>query len=137
MLIRIDHHPARRQLTVFGLTWLVLFAVLGGIAWWKADSWGMAATLWTVGIVLPALGCIWPGLLRIVYLVMAYATLPIGWVVSYLLLAAVYYLVLTPIGLALRLAGYDPMARRFDRRAETYWSPREEEPSTDRYFRQY
>ena len=75
---------------------------------------------------MPAVGLVSPGLLRIVYLGMIYATLPIGIVVSYVILAATYYLVLTPIGLVMRLCGYDPMHRRFDRKAESYWVPREE-----------
>jgi ABC-type uncharacterized transport system permease subunit len=83
------------------------------------------------------LGLVSPGLLRIVYLGMIYATLPIGIVVSYVILAATYYLVLTPIGLVLRLCGYDPMQRRFDREAKTYWVPREEEAKMDHVFRQF
>ena len=86
---------------------------------------------------MPALGLVSPGLLRIVYLGMIYATLPIGIVVSYVILAATYYLVLTPIGLVLRLCGYDPMQRRFDREAKTYWVPREEEAKMDHVFRQF
>ncbi len=62
---------------------------------------------------------------------------PIGLVISYVILAATYYLVLTPIGLVLRLFGYDPMHRRFDREAKTYWVPREEDANTDRVFRQF
>ena len=38
--------------------------------------------------------------------------LPIGILVSTVVLAVTYYLVLTPIGLLARLFGYDPMARR-------------------------
>jgi ABC-type uncharacterized transport system permease subunit len=82
-------------------------------------------------------GLVSPGLLRIVYLGMIYATLPIGIVVSYVILAATYYLVVTPIGLVLRLCGYDPMQRRFDREAKTYWVPREEEAKMDHVFRQF
>ena len=49
----------------------------------------------------------------------------------------IYYIVLTPIGLFLRLTGYDPMQRRFDRAAKTYWTPREQEEKTKRYFQQF
>ena len=38
-----------------------------------------------------------------------YAAFPIGWTISHLLLLAVYYFVLTPVGLALRLTGRDPV----------------------------
>jgi hypothetical protein len=37
----------------------------------------------------------------------------------------------------MRLFGYDPMHRRFDPAAETYWAKRDEEATVERYFRQF
>jgi hypothetical protein len=133
----IERHPSPRQLATFGLTWLVFFSIWGAVAWWKMGASWAAGACWSLAVVVPALGLVAPGLLRIVYLGMVYATLPIGLVVSYVILAATYYLVLTPIGLGLRLFGYDPMHRRFDRKAKTYWVPREQDADTDRVFRQF
>ena len=53
------------------------------------------------------------------------------------LLAAIYYLVITPIGVIMRVCGYDPMQRRYDRNAKTYWKRRENQDDTKRYFKQY
>ena len=49
----------------------------------------------------------------------------------------IYYLVLTPVGLLLRIRGYDPLNRKFQPRADTYWVERETSVDTDRYFRQF
>ncbi len=136
-MFSIERHPSPRQLAVFSLTWLVFFTVWGAVAWWKMAAPAAAAACWGVAVVVPLLGLAVPGLLRIVYLGMAYASLPVGLVVSYLILAATYYLVLTPIGLVLRLFGYDPMHRRYDRQAKTYWVPRKEDEEVDRVFRQF
>lgn len=68
---------------------------------------------------------------------MAYLAFPVGLVVSFLILAAVYYLVLTPTGLVMRPVGYDPMHRRFDAQAGSYWSPRQSPRDPGRYFRQF
>ncbi|MBW2459320.1 MAG: hypothetical protein JRI68_32810 [Deltaproteobacteria bacterium] len=57
-------------------------------------------------------------------------------VVSTVLLLALYYLVFTPIGLLARLFGYDPMGRRFERQARTYWQPSQPREGVARYFRQ-
>jgi hypothetical protein len=65
------------------------------------------------------------------------AVFPIGWLVSHLLLAAIYYLVVTPIGVMMRVCRYDPMQRRFDRQAATYWKPRRNTDDPQRYFKQY
>jgi hypothetical protein len=65
------------------------------------------------------------------------AAQPIGWTISHLVLAAVYYLVLTPIGLLMRLFGRDPMQRHFDRSATSYWVKRPTEADPSRHFRQF
>jgi len=136
-LIRIDHHPSRRQLAVFAVIWGVFFGVLGWIALGRSGSVRFAARLWIAAVAVPLLGAAVPQLLRIVYLAMAYAAFPIGFVLSHLILALVYYLLITPIGLLMRLFGYDPMCRRFDPQRKTYWVEREQEEGTERYFRQF
>jgi len=136
-MIQIVHNPTGRQLTVFGLLWLAAFGILGTMAWWRTSLSATAYGFWTIAALVPAVGFLWPSALRIVYLLSAYITFPIGFVVSFVILAMVYYLVLTPIGLVMRLTGYDPMQRRFNRDAKTYWTPREQDESTEQYFRQF
>jgi hypothetical protein len=52
-------------------------------------------------------------------------------------MAVVYYMLLTPVGLLLRLCGNDPLRRRLDRQATSYWTPRSQDVPLDRYFRQF
>ena len=61
----------------------------------------------------------------------------IGWILSSVVLAVLYCPVLTPIGVLLRLTGYDPMKRRFDRKAKTYWLARNPDTEMERYFKQF
>jgi len=136
-LIVIDHHPSQRQLRVFGLTWLAFFAIFGCVAWTKYHSVCVAGSLWGVAAALPLIGWFVPELLRIVFVVMGYAAFPIGLVVSFALLASIYYIVLTPIGLIMRLTRYDPMSRKVDRAAKTYWVERPAARDARDYFRQY
>ena len=85
------------------------------------------------------IGWIAPGFMRVVYLGMSYLAWPIGFVISHVILAVVYYLLFTPVGLIMRLLRYDPMARGFDRRAASHWHEREQPEQIDpgRYFRQF
>ena len=136
-LIRIDHHPARRQLTVFGLLWAAFLGVAGWVALSSFGSMPVAVGLWVAAGAVPLAGVAWPELLRLVYLGMAYAALPIGFVVSHAILAAVYYLLIMPTGLLMRLAGYDPMRRRLDPNVPSYWLERKSPDDVNRYFRQY
>jgi hypothetical protein len=136
-IIRIDFHPSRRQLAGFGLIWLTFFAVLGGIVLCRGGSWAAVTIIWTLAAVVPAVGWLLPPVMRIVYVTMACAAFPVGLVLGQVALASVYYLVLTPTGLALRALGYDPMSRGFDAEAETYWTRRACDKSADRCFRQF
>ena len=62
---------------------------------------------------------------------------PLGWTFSHAFLAIAYYLVLTPIGLLLRLFGHDAMHRQIDPGATSYWIKRDPAPDSSRYFRQF
>jgi len=135
-LIRIDRNPPPRQLAVFGITWLVFFGAVGGIVLSRGGPPAVTDAIWAAALLVPAIGWMAPRFMRVVYVGMAYLAFPIGFVLSHLLLAAVYYLVLTPIGLLMRVVGYDPLNRRFDAGAESYWSPRDSQENVSRYFRQ-
>jgi hypothetical protein len=134
-LLRINHHPSRRQLLVFAVAWLVFFALVGAATWAKGRH-PAAIVFWAVAGAIPLAGIASARFLRYVFLGMSYATYPIGFVVSHVVLAILYYGVLTPIGWLMKLGGYNPLARRFDRRAPTYWRPRGAPKTPGTYFRQ-
>ncbi len=52
----------------------------------------------------------------------------LGWFNTRLLLILVFYLVLTPVGLALRVFGKRPLSLTWDKDAPTYWIEREKKP---------
>lgn len=138
-MIEINRNPTRKELLVFAELLALFLAVIGWMVWRRHPQ--VAAALWTAAPVVAVIGGLvaWfaPRAMRLLYLGWMYAAMPIGWVVSHLILAAVFYLVVTPIGLIMRLVGYDPMHRRFDRSATSYWV--EHNPAADarRYFRQF
>ncbi len=137
-VIQINKDPSRRQLNQFGFIWLGFLILFGVIAWFKFDNQTLAKVLWVLSIVVPVIGWMVPAFMKAIFLGMSYLAWPIGFVVSHVILAVVYYLVITPIGLIMRLVGYDPMKRRFDPEATTYWVAREEAPvEAKRYFRQF
>jgi hypothetical protein len=135
-LIRINHHPSVRQLRVFAGAWLIFFGLLAIFLRAKGHQYA-AIAVGGIAIGVPSVGLAAPEVLRLAYLGLSYATFPIGWVISHAILAALYYVVFTPVGLLLRLFDYDPLDRRIDRAATTYWKPRDKPSSVDRYFRQH
>ena len=137
-LLKLNTNPTHRELRQFAAIWLpAAVAVLAWMVWKKLDAPRVAIGMLSVAGVLAVLGCIWPAVVRFVWIAWMVAVFPIGWVVSHLLLAGIYYLVITPIGLALRLFDIDPMERKFDRAAATYWITREPNANKASYFKQF
>lgn len=124
----------RSQLRVFSACCVVLGAVL---AWPVARAgWPPQRTLEWAGLAFVAVGVgglAIPDAVRPVYLGAMVVTRPIGFVVAQVLLALLYFLVLTPLALVLRLTGHDPLHRR----PPGAWRPAVNDGELRRAFRQY
>lgn len=76
-----------------------------------------------------------PGVLRPAFL---FFTVGMPLFITGLLLIAVFFLIITPLAIVMRLMGKDTLYRRWDRSAVTYWV-KKEKPSgrLERYERQF
>ena len=128
-LLRINREPSDRD-----LRWFAAASAGAGGALGLA---GRGAGFALAGGVLAAVGLMAPGLLRRPFVLVSYATYPVGWVVSHVVIAALYYGAITPLGCLLRALGRDPLQRPFDRGAPSYWRTRGPSPQPESYFRQY
>jgi hypothetical protein len=136
-LLEINHNPSRRELRQFAGIWFpAAFAVIGGWVYYKF-GWTPALAIWVPALLVSIVGFFKTSWMRLIFVGWMYAAFPIGWTVSHLLLGGIYYLILTPTGLLMRLVGRDPMRRKFEPAAATYWLPREEVTDKTRYFRQF
>ena len=136
-VIEINTNPSRKDLLWFGLLLPVFVAIVGVLVWRRTGSLTSGRVLWAVGGSLSALFAVWPASRRRIYLGWMYAVYPIGWTLSHLLLGVVYFVIITPIGLALRVLGRDPLERSFDRTATTYWVRHNPAQRIERYLRQF
>jgi hypothetical protein len=137
-LVEINWHPDARQLRVFGLSGLVASLVLAAVlvfAWGVALVWGLVVL--AAGLSILACSLISLRAARLLYIALTAVALPIGFVISLVLLAVFYFLLLTPVGVLFRLTGRDPLCRRFDASCDSYWVPREPPSGPDRYFHQF
>jgi hypothetical protein len=136
-LITIDWNPTLRHLRQFALAGAALLATLAAVGYYQR-GWAMGpASLAVLGTCLGGMGVFRPHWVRAAYVVVTAIAFPIGWVVSHLMLGAVYYGVLTAVGLAFRLIGRDALQRRLEPGALTYWQPRSPTDDLRRYFRQF
>ena len=77
------------------------------------------------GVVLLLLALIRPSLLHGANLLWTRLGLLLHRLVSPILMATMFYLVFTPMGILLRLLGKDPLRLRFDRKPPRHWIHRE------------
>jgi hypothetical protein len=134
-LVQLNLAPSRRDLRWFaGLWWPALCAAIGLMFLRKFHMPTTAIRIWVGGGLVAVPGVIWPSVIRPVYVALMLLTYPVGWCVSHVVLAGVYFLVVTPVGLLVRRF-QDPMTRGFEPTESTYWTVRETTGS-DRYFRQ-
>jgi hypothetical protein len=128
--------PTEQELRWFGLIILVLFAAIGGGVLWRLESRLAAQVLWCIGGAFTLFYYAVRPLRRPLYALWMRLTAPLAFVVSNLVLAVVYYGIITPIAAMMRLFGRDKLERRFDKAAGSYWLVRRPHESTARYFRQ-
>lgn len=104
----------------FGLVVGSVFLLLG--AWWtyRGKFASVSLALIVLGATLIVLGVVLPKAL--VYPNKAWMKLAsvLGFVVTHIILAIVFFLIVTPIGVIKRLSGWDPLHRRMAPTA-SYW----------------
>jgi Saxitoxin biosynthesis operon protein SxtJ len=113
--IKAEEREVRHFGLLLGILVVIVFA---GIPLLRRDvilrwPWIVAGILWMMALIAPrALG----------YLHRGWTLLGtgLGWVNTRLILSLLFFFVVLPIGLVMRLAGRDPMRRKFEPAADTY-----------------
>src|SRR5271170_5764079 len=113
-MIEINKNPSKKELAWFGLLALLFFGLVGAIAYHKTHSLSTACIIWGAALIGVAIYYVLPEIRRPVYVGWMIAVYPIGWTVSHVAMVVVFYGVLTPIGVIMRLCGRDPLDRAFD-----------------------
>jgi hypothetical protein len=109
-MIAIQWNPNRKQLRQFAGIWFPAFCALVG---WsivrKIGYWHQVEVGWAIAGIISIAGLVFPPLIRPIFVGLILLTYPIGWVVSHVLLGLIFYGIVTPIGIILRLIGHDPL----------------------------
>lgn len=130
----LDPAARRKALRGFGVGLGVLLWIFAALAWRKGSpkaSWELAA-----GALSMLLGLAAPGAFAPLYAAWMPVALFLGRVNTKLLLGLLYYLVITPYGLALRLLGVKLLDETL-RDADSYWQPKEPVADLKAYERQF
>ena len=145
-MIEIDWKPDDTKLRQFGFIAFAGFSGMAALAWFRLLAFAALSeeTRPVVAVVLGGVGAsallfslVAPRANRPIYLLLSAIALPIGFVLSHVILAFLFYAMITPLGLLFRIIGRDPLERSHDPQATTYWVEPRPRRGKDSYFRQF
>src|SRR5436305_6040462 len=120
------HRPETtpRTLRQFAVAWLIFVSAIGAQQYFARGRHVVGTVCFVAAVVFGMSGLIKPPLIRWLFVLLTTVAFPIGWLVSQLMLAAMFYLVLTPIALIFRLMGRDVLQRKRDSNRSSFWLPK-------------
>jgi hypothetical protein len=130
-------HPTARALRQFAGAWLILFLAAGAHRYIARGQHEAGIALGVMAVVLGGLGLVRPAAVRWLFVGMTVVTYPIGWVVSQVMLAIMFYGIITPLAWWFRVRGRDLLTRRPAPNRATFWAPKQTPEDMRAYFRQY
>jgi hypothetical protein len=127
--------PEPRTLRAFAGLCLLCFGGLAALRLSRGHMDGRTMALGVAALAIGIPGLLRPTLVRWIYTTWMAAAFPIGWTVSRVALAVLFYGCFTPIAVIFRLTGRDALRLRRTQRA-SYWTAKTRATSPDEYFRQ-
>jgi len=127
----------KKDLRQFGIVLGIILGVFGTIHFFKQHA---TAYKWffSVSMISLIFGIFFPMKLKPVFKVFTKIAHAIGWVNTRIILTAVYYVILTPIGLVLRIFGKDMLDLKIDKNTKSYWITRNQtKPSKENLTKQF
>ena len=114
-----SEQPTQKDLLIFTIIWFFVFIV---IALYPLKS-GQDVRLWAVGlsIIFLALSFV-PIILLPIYKLWVKFGMLVGKINSFLILNLLFYIIITPMGLIVRLFGGDLLSKKIDKNRDSYWN---------------
>ena len=110
----------KSDLRKFGITIGIILLVISGFLFYKEKE--SFQIFLAIGITLFFTAITIPFILKPVYWIwMIFATI-LGWIMTRIILSILFYVILTPIGLILRLFGKQFIELRWDKSNDSYWN---------------
>ena len=109
-----------KGLRQFAFTMGIVISILFGLILPYLFSYALPIWPWVVAVVFALWGLIAPKTINPIYLIWMRFGLIMSKITTPLILGILFYLVMTPMGIAMRIFKHDPMARKFDKTKDTY-----------------
>jgi len=116
---------AKKDIRSFGVTFGIIFLIIAGFLYFQEkDSFQLfiylAGSFSFSGIILPIV-------LKPAYMIWMIFAVILGWFMTRVILSLLFYLIITPIGLFLRILGKDLLGLKEAKNQKSYWSMRNSE----------
>ena len=112
-----------KTLKKFGITMGIAFLVITAIFSTKHNSIILPTLL--VSLAFFILAALAPWLLRPIYIIWMKFARILAWVNTRIILCVIFYLILAPMGLIMKLFGKDLLDRKIERNQDSYWHKKE------------
>jgi predicted membrane protein len=113
----------RKGLREFGLLTGTIIAILFGLVLPLIRGHDLFVIPWIIGGVLGVLALFLPQSLAPIYQVWMRIGLVLGWINSRIILGIIFFVVVTPMSVMMRVLRCDPMTRKFEAQLATYRVP--------------
>lgn len=111
-----------KQLRKFGFILITFIGLLGiALPYWRHHSTPTWPWILNALLLIPTL--IQPAWLKAIYAPWMKLGHLLGWINTRIILGLIYFIVITPMGILMRLCGKDPMERLFDKQLVSYRKP--------------
>ena len=112
----------KSDLRKFGLTVGIVLMIIAGLLFWKEKE--SSQIFFGVGAIILLTTITIPVILKPVYSIWMVFGIIIGWIMTRIILSLLFYIILTPIGLVLRLFGKQVLELRWNKSEQSYWNYR-------------
>lgn len=123
--------PSRKQLVTFGVTMATALAVISAVRVWRRGFDEVAASALIVAALFALTALLAPAPLAPLYRWWMRLAEALGWFNTRLLLIIIFYLVVTPVGLIMRMARRSPLDTKS---RESYWTEPPRSSYGDRHY---
>ena len=118
----VSEPTTRQHLRKFGFTIAIGFTVIGALSFWRHHTVA-PMVLWTLAVLNGVPALVAPTVLGPVERVWMKVGNALGWINTRIILTALFYVVVTPVGVLMRLFR-DPLDRELYEARASYWNRR-------------
>ena len=137
-LVKLDLKPDNTKLKSFAevaLCMTVILSLLGAFLL----SWNnkVQQVLLIAGLVIYLLSKISVKFVLPFYQLLMLVSFPIGWLISHLVFALFYYIIICPLGFFFKLRGRDSLQLKKNKDKKSFWIDCKKNNNLERYFQQF